>query len=94
MSTMTPQQQAQFINNIDWTRLIPAAIALFKQVQDGKLVDDWQRTVEIVKEILESLAIAEQQSAMRIDWAALLPIILKIIIPILIGIGDKDPIEV
>ena len=97
---MTAQQQAMFIDNVDWARLIPAAIDLFKHIQANKLISDWNRTIDIVKEILEALAVAEQQlkaqgvSAQAINWAALLPIILKFIIPILINLGDNETVEV
>ena len=100
-TTLTAQQsQALFLENIDWSTLIPAAIDLFKHIQSGQLLTDYQRTIDIVKEILESLSIAEQQamnqdpSMQRLDWATILPLILKFLIPILIGIGGKDPIEV
>ena len=99
-TTLTAQQQALFLENIDWSSLIPAAIDLFKHIQSGQLLTDYQRTIDIVKEILESLSIAEQQamdvdpSMQRIDWATILPIILKFLIPILVGIGSNDPIEI
>ena len=93
-STMTAQQQALFLSNIDWEKLIPAAIDLFKHIQNNQLIEDWQRTLDIIKEILSSLALAEEQSAMRIDWATILPIILKFLIPFLIGLGEDEPIEV
>lgn len=94
-NSLSTEQQALFLESINWSRLIPAGIALIKQIQDGNLVTDWGRTLDIIKEILDSLSQAEQQSMLKIDWATLIPIILKFILPILIGIGGtKEPIEV
>lgn len=101
IQTLSVQQsQALFLEQINWSSLIPAAIDLFKLIQSGELLSNWERTLAIIKDILESLSLAEQQAMQAnpgmqaIDWATILPLILKFLIPILVGIGGKDPIEV
>lgn len=84
-----PEAQA-FLQEINWGTLLPAAIDLFRHIQQGNFITDFERTLAILKEILSALQKAEIASQGLIDWKVFLPQLLKFLIPILIGLGAEE----
>jgi len=85
INNLSPQQSAQLLDAIDWGKLIPAAIDLVKLATSGQLFTDLQRTVALIKEIIDALVAAEQSTNLSFDWEQLLRIILDILLPIFMG---------
>lgn len=90
ITSLSQPEAQEFLNNIQWSVLIPAVIDMVKHIQSGSFLSDFNKTIMILKEILDALHKAEIASNGFIDWKTFLPELLKFILPILIGIIGKE----